>query len=125
MAGSVEEAIRGRVRPGDSLPTPTGRAAFVVGDLDARGMALLLGVKQTRSLLSWPCLEGIPGALRGRGWVPVGASREVDGKPGTLDGYLKNWLKVQVANYVAVVFERACVIELDRDRPARVRLLEG
>jgi hypothetical protein len=123
VAAYVEEAIRAHVRPGDSLPTPTGRAAFIVRDLDTGGMVLLLGAKQTRNLLSWRCLEGIPGDLRGRGWVPVGASRDINGKPGTLDSYLKKWIKVQVANYVAVVLEQAHVVELDRDRPARVRLL--
>jgi hypothetical protein len=40
-----------------------------------------------------------------------------------LDGYLKSCIKVQVANYVAVILERARVVELDRGRPARVRLL--
>lgn len=123
MAASVEEAIRSHVRPGEILPTPTGRAVFSVRDLEAGGLVLLLGPKRTRNLLSWRCLEGIPGDLRGRGWVLVGASRDVNGKPRTLDGYLKGWVKVQVANYVAVVLEQARVVELDRDQPARVRLL--
>jgi hypothetical protein len=123
VPGSVEEAIRAHVRPGDRLPTPTGRAAFIVRDLDAGGVVVLLGAKQARNLLTWQCLEGIPGDLRGRGWVAIAASREVNGKPGTLDGYLKSWIKVQVANYVAVLLERARVVELDRGRPARVRLL--
>jgi hypothetical protein len=123
VPASVEQAIRAHVRPGDRLPTPTGRAVFIVRDLDAYGMVLLLGAKQTRNHLSWPCLDGIADDLRGRGWVLVGANRDVNGKPGTLDGYLKSWIKVQVANYVAVVLERARVVELDRDRPARVRLL--
>jgi hypothetical protein len=120
---SVEEAIRAHIRAGDCLPTPTGRAVFIVHELTADGMVLLLGVKRTRNLLSWQCLEGIPGDLVGRGWALVGACRDVNGKPGTLDAYLKHWIKVQVANYVAVVLERARVVELDRGRPARVRLL--
>jgi hypothetical protein len=38
------------------------------------------------------------------------------------DSYLKNCLKQQTADYVAVVLERAGVVELDRDMPAQVRL---
>jgi len=41
-----------------------------------------------------------------------------------LDGYLKRCIKRQTANYVAVVLERAGVLELDRERPARVRLTD-
>jgi hypothetical protein len=67
-------------------------------------------------------LEGVPELLRDRGWMRVGANRDVHGNPGTLDGYLKTCLKRQAANYVAVVLERAGVLELDRGTPARVRL---
>jgi len=41
-----------------------------------------------------------------------------------LDGYLKRCIKRQIANYVAVVLERAGVLELDRERPAHVRLTD-
>jgi hypothetical protein len=55
--------------------------------------------------------------------VLVGANRDVNSDDG-LDGYLKRWIKRQTANYVAVVLERAGVLELDRDRPARIRLID-
>jgi hypothetical protein len=55
--------------------------------------------------------------------VLVGANRDVNGDYG-LDGYLKRWIKPQTANYVAVVLERAGVLELNRERPARVRLAD-
>ena len=42
---------------------------------------------------------------------------------GTLDGYLKSHIKRQVADYVAVVLERARLVEVNRDRPATLRLL--
>jgi hypothetical protein len=124
MTATVETAIRSHMQPGDRLPTPTGDATFVVHKLDADGLVLLLGAKKAWTPLSWECLEGTPDYLRGRGWVRVGANRDVNGNPGTLDGYLKIWIKRQVANYMAVVLERAGVVELDRDRPARVRLIE-
>jgi hypothetical protein len=94
-----------------------------VDQLDAEGLSLLFGPKKTRTLLSWRCLEGVPGYLRGRGWVRVGANRDVNSDYG-LDGYLKGWIKRQTANYVAVVLERAGIVKLDRERPAQVRLID-
>lgn len=123
MGRSVQEAIQSSVRPGDVLLTPTGAATFVVDRLDGEGMSLLFGPKMTRTLLTWRCLEGVPEYLRGRGWVLVAANRDVNSATG-LDGYFKRWIKRQVANYVAVVLEQAVVVELDRERPARVRLID-
>lgn len=123
MRRSVQEAIRSAVRGGDVLLTPTGIATFVVDELDAKGLSLLFGPRMTRTLLTWHCLEGVPEYLRGRGWVPVAANRDVNSATG-LDGYFKRWIKRQVANYVAVVLEHAGVLELDRERPAKVRLID-
>jgi hypothetical protein len=120
---SVQAAIRSNVRAGDILPTPTGAATFEVERLDTIGLSLLLGPMRTRTFLAWPCLEGIQGYLHGRGWVPVGANRDVNSDYG-LDGYLKRWIKRQVANYVAVVLERAGIVDLDTGRPAQVRLIQ-
>ncbi len=85
-------------------------------------MVPLLSQKRAWTPLSWECMEGVPAFLRNRGSVRVGANRDIRGNPGTLDGYLKNCLKRQTAEYVAVVLERADVVELDRDTPAHVRL---
>jgi hypothetical protein len=122
VSGLVEAAIHAHVSPGSQLPTPTGRAVFVVHELNATGMVLLLGQKRARTPLSWECIKGVPKFLRSRGWVRVGANRYVRGNPGTLGSYLKNCLKRQTADYVAAVLERAGVVELDRETPARVRL---
>lgn len=121
MAPSVEAAIRSALRPGVVLSTPTGTATFEVGRISPEGLLLLFGPKKTRTILTWRCLEGIPAYLRGRGWVPVAANRNVHSDYG-LDGYLKRCIKRQTANYVAVVLERAGIVELDRERPAQVRL---
>jgi hypothetical protein len=122
MPGPVEAAIRAQILPGTRLPTPTGRAAFVVHELGVAELVLLLGAKQTRTTFSWACLEGISDFLRGRGWIRVGANRDVRGDATALDGYLKRCSKRQTADYVAVVLERAGLVELDRERPGRVRL---
>jgi hypothetical protein len=123
MRTSVEAAIRSSVRPGEVLPTPTGTKTFIVDQLEAEGLSLLFGPKKTRTLLTWRCLEGVRGFVRGQGWVLVGANRDVNGNYG-LDGYFKRSIKRQLANYVAVVLERAGVVELDRERPAHVRLID-
>ncbi len=125
MSDSVEHAIRTSVVAGSRLPTPTGQAAFLVDELRPDCLVLLLGEKRAYTPLAWECLEGIPGFLRGRGWVLIGANRHLPGDASTLDGYLKTCMKRQTANYVAVVLERAGVVEIDRTRPARVRSLQG
>jgi hypothetical protein len=124
MSGPVQAAVRSSVRPGEVLPTPTGTTTFGVGQLRAEGLSLLFGPSQTRTWFSWYCLEGIPAYLDGQEWIPIGANRDVNGNYG-LDGYLKRCIKRQTANYVAIVLERAGVVELDRERPARVRLTDS
>lgn len=124
MTGPVESAIRDRIPVGTRLPTPTGRATFVVSELNVEGVVLLLGEKRARTRLSWSCLEEIPDVLQNRGWLRVGATRDsqptADGL--TLDAHMKKCVKRQTADYVAVVLERAGLVDLDRERPARVRL---
>jgi hypothetical protein len=121
MTKSVEAAVRSALRPGDILATPTSQATFEIGEFSSRGLALLLGPARTRTLLPWPCLEGIPDFLRNHGKTLVGANRDVGSTYG-LDGYLKRWIKRQTANYVAVVLERAGIGELDNERPMHISL---
>ena len=122
VAGLVEKAVRSAIVEGERLRTPTGRAEFVVGAIDHRGIVLLLGKGRWATPIGWKCLEGAADFLRGRGWIRVGANRDVGGKPGTFDEYMKAHLQTQTANYVAVLLERAGVVELSTARPAHVRL---
>ena len=89
------------------------------------GCVLLLGAGQWRTPLSWECMEGAAGFLRGRGWTIVGSSYEVEGDPNTLDGYLKGCIYRATANWVARVLEKAGVVELDGQRPLSLRLRQG
>ncbi len=122
MTGRVEDAVRGAVAPGVVLATPTGRGAFTVERYTTEGLVLLLGKKEAWTPLPWRAMEGIPEFLRGRGWVPVGSLYSTDSQPGSLDEYLKAFLKRATAGWVAVVLERAGVLTIDRSRPARVKL---
>jgi hypothetical protein len=122
MQGPVETAVRACVAPDTELPTPTGESTFRVADIDRTGIVLLFGPKKTPTSFSWAVLEGVPAFLQDREWVRIGANRDVLGNQGTLDGYLKAHIRRQTANYLAVVLEEAGLVELDRERPAKVRL---
>lgn len=122
MAGPVERAVRSSVEEGARLPTTAGKAGFVVDRLDSRGVTLLFGPPAHADVLLLACLEGIVDYLQGRNWTPVGANRDVRGNPNTLDWYLKQHVARQTTNYVAVLLNRAGVLDLETKRPARVRL---
>lgn len=124
MAGLVETAIRSKISPGQLLKTPDIQksASFDVERLDTEGMVLLFGKKKTPTKISWQCLEGIPAFLKGKGWVEVGTVYYTSANPGTLDEYLKGWINRGTAGWVASVLEEAGIVEIDRNRPIRVRL---
>jgi hypothetical protein len=125
VTGRVENAVRKSVSPGELLPTPTGRGRFKVERYTPEELVLLLGTKEAWTPLPWRAMEGVPNLLRGRDWVPIGSLYSTDSQPGSLDEYLKSFLKRATAGWVAVVLERAGVLAIDRSRPARVKLRSG
>jgi hypothetical protein len=122
MAGRVEAAIRAAVKPGEPLTTPTGRGRFSVDRYTSEGLVLLLGQQEAWTPLPWRAVEEVPDVLRGRSWVPIGTAYSMDAVEGTLDAHLKRFLARATAGWVAVVLEQAGVVEIDRARPARVKL---
>ncbi|TCC60934.1 hypothetical protein E0H73_16850 [Kribbella pittospori] len=86
------------------------------------GFVLLLGQQQSRTPLPWKVVEEVPDVLRGRSLVLIGMTYSTDAVDGTLDAHLKAFLTRATAGWVAVVLEPAGVVEIDRARPARVRL---
>ena len=58
----------------------------------------------------------------GSGWVPIGGVYDTTAISGTLDAYLKRFIKRVTAGWVAALLERAGVVQIDRGRPSRVRL---
>lgn len=123
--GPVERAIRSNLVSGTTLSTPAQGKPFTVSRIDDHGVVLLLGERQTATPLSWTCLEGVVRFLAGRGWVEIGSRYDVSSSPDTLDGYLKGCINRATAGWVAAVLEQAAVVEIDRSRPAAVRLLAG
>ncbi len=122
MAGPVEAAIRRAVVPGEQLHTPSRRGQFSIGCYTVQGPALLLGQTQTPVHLPWRALEQIPDLLRGRDWVLIGSTYSASGMPHSLDEHLRPFTHTATAGWVAVVLEKAGIITIDRQRPARVRL---
>lgn len=125
VAGRVEQAVRASVAAGEPLQTPTGRGTFSVARYTSDGLVLLLGAKEAWTPLPWAALEEIPGLLRGRSWVRIGSTYSVDAVEGTLDAHLKRFLARATGGWIAVVLERAGVLEIDRSPPARVKLAGG
>src|SRR5437870_3968191 len=124
-SGPVERAVRGAVGAGQRRATPVRAAAFIVESIDGEGVVLGLGAGTWRTRLSWSCLEGVVPFLAGKGWVEIGSRYEVEGKVGTLDGYLKRCVKRATAGWVAALLETAGLVEASRSRPAKVRLPHG
>ena len=84
---------------------------------------LLLGKGQHPARLSWGCLEGVvPFIERAGGDVRIGGQNDVEGIPGTLDEYLKEFTTTNTAGWVAALLEAAGIIEIIDGRPARVRV---
>lgn len=120
--GPVEQAVRGRLRPGTRLHTPSRPAPFLLSATDNRGVILDLAMRY-RTPVSWACLEGVVPFLRGRGWVRCAGRHSVDSQPGSLDEYVKRHGPARdVTNWVAVVLEQAGVAELDVGPPLMIRL---
>lgn len=122
MTGKVELAVRSAIVPGQILRTPTGGATFIVAEYTPDHLVLLLGAGEHRTAVPWQALEGIPALVRGHGNVKIGSVYDTHAEPGTLDEYLKGYVNRATGGWVAVVLEEAGVIEIDRTRPAHIRV---
>ena len=120
--GPIELAVREHVKASKRLLTPSQGKTFTVETVDDAGVVLLLGEKQTRTPIRWSVLEGVGTMLADSGWVPIGGVYDTTAISGTLDAYLKRFIKRVTAGWVAALLERAGVVQIDRGRPSRVRL---
>jgi hypothetical protein len=121
--GPVERALRAKFSVPVPLSTLSKRKPFTFYAIDEDGIVLLLGQQEARTRLSWKCLESIPDFLREQAdWVPAGGAHRVEGEPGTLDEYLKRYLKRDVARWLVRVLGDAGVVEVSKGPPLRLRL---
>jgi hypothetical protein len=119
--GQVESAIRSKVREGDMLETPVEAKPFYVGGIRGDGVVLELGEQRTPTHFSWECLEGVVPFLLQQGQLRInGSGKSTTIVRGTLDGYLKEHVNRLTAGWVAVLLEKAGVVQIDRRRPAKV-----
>lgn len=121
--GPIERAVRAAVPAGTVLATPAQAAPFTVSIIDDRGLVLLLGAKEARTRFSWEAIEGVGTLLATGGWLPIGSAYSTDATAGTLDAYLKKHMHRATAPWIAALLEAAGVAEIDRTRPARIRLV--
>lgn len=121
-SGNTAVAVMKAVQVGDRLPTPTGRGVFEIAEITDIGVTVLLGERQTPTHVPWSILDEALRQMSGRGWVPIGAIHASDSPRGSFEELLKPALHRSTANYIAVLLERAALLEIDRVRPARVRV---
>lgn len=123
-AGVIEAAIRKSVAPGMILRTVPARAQFEVQKLSEGALVLLFGKKRTRTAIPWPCLESVMRLLVKGDWIEIRSVHDVEGVPGSLDGHIKSHggPARTIGGYVAAVLEAAKVVDVDLNRPARIRL---
>jgi hypothetical protein len=121
--GPVERAVRKRVNEDDVLTTPSQAKPFRVARITDVGVTMLFGRKETPTVISWRALEGLREHFDSGEWIPLGGVFDVAGKVGTVDEYLKRYYKRATAGWVAALLECAGVVEIDRHRPTRMRVL--
>ena len=121
----VMDRIMRTLSSGSVLTTPSGRSTFRIEEVNARGVMIRVG-----SIHAWPiyipaeCWEGIPNFLRKREWIMIGATH---GKPpqDSLDEYLQQFTHgTSAASYVAPILEKIGLVQLNRRKPSRIRLIE-
>lgn len=119
----IIEKLKTKIVPGTIMRTPSGRAGFEIERVNDDGVTFRVGVGKWKTKVPAKCWEGIPAYLRGRGWVRIGASHET-AETGTLEAYLDQVVKTSSSSYVVPVLEKIGIVEVDYNRPAKIRLIE-
>lgn len=120
--GGAREKIRGVLAEGETLYTPTG-ALFGIGAIDDTGIQFFIGPKRASTRLPWEAFEGAVEHLRGRGWVPTTGTFDTEARQYSLAQYLRQFITRETTNWVVAILEEAGLVEVDRSRPIRARLI--
>ena len=64
-----------------------------MASLGDRGVVLMLGRREARTLIPWVVPEGVNAFLKPTAWTVIGSVYDVSGDPSTLGGYLKRHIK--------------------------------
>ena len=104
-----------------TLETSSGKQ-FKVTHIDGEKVLIETGKKPSTLKISASALEEVPDFLRGKGWIRIGAVHELSDEL-SLDTFLKRFSHgTSLASYVAPLLELAEIAEIDRNRPAKIRL---
>ena len=122
MVQDIMISITTKISPGMKISTPSGRAEFEIYHIDALRVIILVGKKRSPIKIPAQCFEDIPQFLTGKGWVRIGAIHETI-QEHTLDTFVKQYTRRSTASYIAPILEKAKIIEIDRNIPAKVRLV--
>jgi len=123
MVNNVVVEITRKIPLGTLLTTPSGRSTFEFNHIDSSRVLLHVGKTKTTLLVPTSCFEEIPKFLKGKGWVTIGAIHD-NSTGDTLDNFIKKYTHgTSAASYVASILEKAKIIEILKERPAKVRLL--
>lgn len=117
------EILLKRLMPGEQLRTPVMGSKFLVRNVSPTGVTLILG-GGWKTPIPAECWNGIPTFLKGRDWIEIGAIHGRS-KSGTLEKYIDGFISRSAGNYVASVLERAGIVEIDRQRPSKIRLISS
>ena len=103
------------------MKTPSGKAQFEFHHRDSEKVVIKTeGGSQIK--IPGTCFENAPNFLREKGWTRIGALHDTSYGE-TFDGFLKRFTSgTSVASYVAPILEKAEIVEIDRSRPAKLRL---
>lgn len=104
-----------------SMKTPSN-SPFKVTHTDSEKILIETGKKPSVLKIPASALEEAPDFLRGKGWIRIGAVHEISNEL-SLDTFLKRFTHgTSMASYVAPLLELADIAEIDRKRPAKIRL---
>ena len=123
MAIPVIIQITQRIPIGVFVKSPSGRATFEIYHIDADRVMIKTGKKETIISIPASCFEDAPKFLRSRGWVRIGAIHGPSDE-NTFDFFVKQYMYgTSVASYVAPILEMSGIVEIDRTRPAKIKLI--
>ena len=104
-----------------TLETSSGKQ-FKVIHIDGEKVLIETGKKPSTLKIPASALEEAPDFLRGKDWIRIGAVHEISDEL-SLDTFLKRFSRgTSLASYVAPLLELAKIAEIDRNRPAKIRL---
>jgi hypothetical protein len=124
---SVFDRIVREVHSGLQLKTPYYSRLFVVKSVELDKVVFFI---RTMTIdVSKDCWNGIPDFLKGKDWVLIGSRHESTANidDSTLEKYLRKCTKTKSkhsqGSYVAPLLEYLKIVEVDHNRPTKVRLI--